>query len=78
MYFLLSFFLTHFYALPNFQETDFMYLFHVSLPKGVAPGQLYTYPARRWRKKRKVNPPEDPRLALPSVKSGTQPLTSSV
>uniref|UniRef100_A0A9J8C1J8 Double PHD fingers 2 n=2 Tax=Cyprinus carpio TaxID=7962 RepID=A0A9J8C1J8_CYPCA len=45
---------------------------------GIAPGQLYTYPARRWRKKRRANPPEDPRLAFPSLKSGTQPLTSSV
>ncbi|XP_016306228.1 zinc finger protein ubi-d4-like [Sinocyclocheilus anshuiensis] len=35
---------------------------------GVAPGQLYTYPARRWRKKRRANPPEDPRLAIPSLK----------
>uniref|UniRef100_A0A673G2J1 Zinc finger protein ubi-d4-like n=1 Tax=Sinocyclocheilus rhinocerous TaxID=307959 RepID=A0A673G2J1_9TELE len=43
---------------------------------GVAPGQLYTYPARRWRKKRRANPPEDPRLAFPSLKPGTQPLTS--
>lgn len=38
--------------------------------KGVAPGQLYTYPARRWRKKRRSNPPEDPRLAFPSLKAG--------
>ncbi|XP_051550261.1 zinc finger protein ubi-d4 isoform X2 [Myxocyprinus asiaticus] len=36
---------------------------------GVAPGQLYTYPARRWRKKRRAHPPEDPRLAFPSLKS---------
>uniref|UniRef100_A0A8C1FRD1 Double PHD fingers 2 n=1 Tax=Cyprinus carpio carpio TaxID=630221 RepID=A0A8C1FRD1_CYPCA len=36
---------------------------------GIAPGQLYTYPARRWRKKRRANPPEDPRLAFPSLKS---------
>ncbi|KAI4814025.1 hypothetical protein KUCAC02_003240 [Chaenocephalus aceratus] len=36
---------------------------------GVAPGQLYTYPSRRWRKKRRSHPPEDPRLILPSVKS---------
>uniref|UniRef100_A0AAR2IXL4 DPF1-3 N-terminal domain-containing protein n=1 Tax=Pygocentrus nattereri TaxID=42514 RepID=A0AAR2IXL4_PYGNA len=38
---------------------------------GVAPGQLYTYPARRWRKKRRAHPPEDPRLAFPSLKTGT-------
>ncbi|XP_029703409.1 zinc finger protein ubi-d4 isoform X5 [Takifugu rubripes] len=37
---------------------------------GVAPGQLYTYPARRWRKKRRSTPPEDPRLAFPSLKAG--------
>ncbi|TNM99211.1 hypothetical protein fugu_013775 [Takifugu bimaculatus] len=36
---------------------------------GVAPGQLYTYPARRWRKKRRSTPPEDPRLAFPSLKA---------
>ncbi|MEQ2268555.1 hypothetical protein XENORESO_004269 [Xenotaenia resolanae] len=36
---------------------------------GVAPGQLYTYPARRWRKKRRSHPPEDPRLIFPPVKS---------
>ncbi|KAA0701823.1 Zinc finger protein neuro-d4 BRG1-associated factor 45B [Triplophysa tibetana] len=29
---------------------------------GVAPGQLYTYPARCWRKKRRLNILEDPRL----------------
>uniref|UniRef100_A0A3Q2Q928 Double PHD fingers 2 n=1 Tax=Fundulus heteroclitus TaxID=8078 RepID=A0A3Q2Q928_FUNHE len=38
---------------------------------GMAPGQLYTYPARRWRKKRRSHPPEDPRLIFPPVKSGT-------
>lgn len=38
--------------------------------KGVAPGQLYTYPARRWRKKRRSTPPEDPRLAFPPLKAG--------
>ncbi|XP_055055743.1 zinc finger protein ubi-d4 isoform X2 [Misgurnus anguillicaudatus] len=36
---------------------------------GMAPGQLYTYPARRWRKKRRSHPPEDPRLAFPALKS---------
>uniref|UniRef100_A0A3Q0SXX4 D4, zinc and double PHD fingers family 2, like n=1 Tax=Amphilophus citrinellus TaxID=61819 RepID=A0A3Q0SXX4_AMPCI len=36
---------------------------------GVAPGQLYTYPARRWRKKRRSHPPEDPRLAFPPIKA---------
>ncbi|XP_063058788.1 zinc finger protein ubi-d4 isoform X3 [Engraulis encrasicolus] len=38
---------------------------------GMAPGQLYTYPARRWRKKRRAHPPEDPRLAFPSLKSAS-------
>uniref|UniRef100_A0A8C9VPB2 D4, zinc and double PHD fingers family 2, like n=1 Tax=Scleropages formosus TaxID=113540 RepID=A0A8C9VPB2_SCLFO len=37
---------------------------------GVNHGQLYTYPARRWRKKRHAHPSEDPRLAFPPVKSG--------
>ncbi|XP_013862091.1 zinc finger protein ubi-d4 isoform X2 [Austrofundulus limnaeus] len=36
---------------------------------GMAPGQLYTYPSRRWRKKRRSHPPEDPRLIFPPVKS---------
>ncbi|XP_046876941.1 zinc finger protein ubi-d4-like isoform X2 [Hypomesus transpacificus] len=36
---------------------------------GMAPGQLYTYPSRRWRKRRRAHPPEDPRLAFPSLKS---------
>uniref|UniRef100_A0A8C5BCM1 PHD-type domain-containing protein n=2 Tax=Gadus morhua TaxID=8049 RepID=A0A8C5BCM1_GADMO len=36
---------------------------------GLAPGQLYTYPARRWRKKRRAHPPEDPRLAFPPLKA---------
>ncbi|XP_055792338.1 zinc finger protein ubi-d4-like [Salvelinus fontinalis] len=35
---------------------------------GVAPGQLYTYPSRRWRKKRRALPPEDPRLVFPPLK----------
>ncbi|KAM3868820.1 zinc finger protein ubi-d4 isoform 2-T2 [Diretmus argenteus] len=34
---------------------------------GMAPGQLYTYPSRRWRKKRRVHPPED-RLIFPPLK----------
>ncbi|XP_061658853.1 zinc finger protein ubi-d4 isoform X2 [Syngnathoides biaculeatus] len=36
---------------------------------GRAPGQLYTYPSRRWRKKRRSHPPVDPRLVFPPVKS---------
>ncbi|KAF3838512.1 hypothetical protein F7725_010280 [Dissostichus mawsoni] len=39
---------------------------------GVAPGQLYTYPARRWRKKRRSHPPEDPRLAFPPLKADVE------
>ncbi|XP_051877243.1 zinc finger protein DPF3 isoform X3 [Pristis pectinata] len=35
---------------------------------GLAPGQLYTYPARCWRKKRRLHPPEDPRLRLCEIK----------
>ncbi|NXA43919.1 REQU protein, partial [Eudromia elegans] len=44
-------------------------IFHrpCSLP-GLAAGQLYSYPARRWRKKRRAHPPEDPRLSFPSIK----------
>uniref|UniRef100_A0A3P9I9K9 PHD-type domain-containing protein n=1 Tax=Oryzias latipes TaxID=8090 RepID=A0A3P9I9K9_ORYLA len=36
---------------------------------GLAPGQLYSYPARRWRKKRRSHPPEDPRLVFPPLKA---------
>ncbi|KAJ8337966.1 hypothetical protein SKAU_G00369320 [Synaphobranchus kaupii] len=36
---------------------------------GIAPGQLYTYPARRWRKKRRSHPPEDPPPCFPSPQS---------
>uniref|UniRef100_A0A8V5GNH2 Zinc finger PHD-type domain-containing protein n=1 Tax=Melopsittacus undulatus TaxID=13146 RepID=A0A8V5GNH2_MELUD len=39
---------------------------------GLAAGQLYSYPARRWRKKRRAHPPEDPRLAFPSIKPDTE------
>ncbi|OPJ89296.1 zinc finger protein ubi-d4-like [Patagioenas fasciata monilis] len=35
---------------------------------GLAAGQLYSYPARRWRKRRRAHPPEDPRLAFPAIK----------
>ncbi|XP_062892603.1 zinc finger protein ubi-d4 isoform X2 [Mobula hypostoma] len=35
---------------------------------GMAPGQLYTYPARRWRKKRRAHPPEDPHLSFAALK----------
>lgn len=48
------------------------------LPSGMAPGQLYTYPARRWRKKRRSHPSEDPRLIFPPVKSGSTVALSSL
>ncbi|KAF6129771.1 double PHD fingers 3 [Phyllostomus discolor] len=35
---------------------------------GLAPGQLYTYPARCWRKKRRLHPPEDPKMRLLEIK----------
>ncbi|XP_037393790.1 zinc finger protein DPF3 isoform X2 [Pygocentrus nattereri] len=31
---------------------------------GLAAGQMYTYPARCWRKKRRLHPPMDPQLRL--------------
>uniref|UniRef100_A0A8C9MST3 Double PHD fingers 2 n=1 Tax=Serinus canaria TaxID=9135 RepID=A0A8C9MST3_SERCA len=43
----------------------------------LAAGQLYSYPARRWRKKRRAHPPEDPRLSFPSIKPGTAPLPAA-
>lgn len=48
----------------------FVFNFHSCVIIGAAPGQLYTYPARRWRKKRRSHPPEDPRLAFPPLKAG--------
>ncbi|XP_040831284.1 zinc finger protein DPF3 isoform X6 [Ochotona curzoniae] len=41
---------------------------------GLAPGQLYTYPARCWRKKRRLHPPEDPKLRLLEIKPVELPL----
>ncbi|XP_073514669.1 zinc finger protein ubi-d4 isoform X2 [Phyllobates terribilis] len=41
---------------------------------GSAPGQLYTYPSRRWRKKRRSHPPEDPRLSFPTLKPDPEQL----
>ncbi len=41
---------------------------------GVAPGQLYTYPARCWRKKRRLNILEDPRLGPIEFKIGEREL----
>lgn len=48
--------------------------FMLSLSTGLAPGQLYTYPARCWRKKRRLHPPEDPKLRLLEIKPGQCPL----
>lgn len=45
-----------------------------SLSTGLAPGQLYTYPARCWRKKRRLHPPEDPKLRLLEIKPGECPV----
>ncbi|XP_078389578.1 zinc finger protein neuro-d4 [Cetorhinus maximus] len=39
---------------------------------GLAPGQLYTYPARCWRKKRRLNILEDPRLRPCEIKLDTE------
>lgn len=41
-----------------------------SSPAGLAPGQIYTYPARCWRKKRRLNILEDPRLRPCEYKIG--------
>ncbi|KAG9475520.1 hypothetical protein GDO78_003755 [Eleutherodactylus coqui] len=41
---------------------------------GSAPGQLYTYPSRRWRKRRRAHPPEDPRLSFPALKPDPEQL----
>jgi len=38
---------------------------------GQAAGQMYTYPARCWRKKRRLHPPLDPQLRLCELRLGT-------
>ncbi|XP_066065348.1 zinc finger protein ubi-d4-like, partial [Chamaea fasciata] len=35
---------------------------------GKTPGKPLLVPRRRWRKKRRAHPPEDPRLSFPSIK----------
>lgn len=47
-----------------------MFVFLLSSSSGHAPGQLYTYPARCWRKKRRLNILEDPRLVPIEFKIG--------
>ncbi|KAI5090865.1 zinc finger protein DPF3 [Silurus meridionalis] len=37
---------------------------------GLASGQMYTYPARCWRKKRRLHPPIDPQLRLCELRLG--------
>uniref|UniRef100_A0A8C6UYU3 D4, zinc and double PHD fingers, family 3 n=1 Tax=Neogobius melanostomus TaxID=47308 RepID=A0A8C6UYU3_9GOBI len=37
---------------------------------GKAAGQMYTYPARCWRKKRRLHPPLDPQLRLCELRLG--------
>uniref|UniRef100_A0A669C7I4 Double PHD fingers 3 n=1 Tax=Oreochromis niloticus TaxID=8128 RepID=A0A669C7I4_ORENI len=37
---------------------------------GQAAGQMYTYPARCWRKKRRLHPPLDPQLRLCELRLG--------
>lgn len=41
-------------------------------PPGLAPGQIYTYPARCWRKRRRLNILEDPRLRPCEFKIGKE------
>eukprot|EP00064_Thunnus_orientalis_P001920 superscaffoldBa00000131_g1924 len=37
---------------------------------GVAAGQMYTYPARCWRKKRRLHNTSDPRLGIYGLQLG--------
>lgn len=53
------------------------FIFTLCLSTGLAPGQLYTYPARCWRKKRRLHPPEDPKLRLLEIKPGKCPVELS-
>lgn len=42
----------------------------VCLIAGLAAGQMYSYPARCWRKKRRLHPPLDPQLRLCELRLG--------
>lgn len=43
---------------------------YVCVFPGQAAGQMYTYPARCWRKKRRLHPPLDPQLRLCELRLG--------
>lgn len=43
---------------------------YVCVCPGQAAGQMYTYPARCWRKKRRLHPPLDPQLRLCELRLG--------
>ncbi|CAL8300102.1 unnamed protein product [Boreogadus saida] len=45
---------------------------------GVAAGQMYTYPARCWRKKRRLHTATDPRLGLYSLQLARDTPPSSI
>lgn len=44
---------------------------------GQAAGQMYTYPARCWRKKRRLHPPMDPQLRLCELRLGKKNYTGT-
>ncbi|XP_004388189.1 zinc finger protein neuro-d4 isoform X4 [Trichechus manatus latirostris] len=44
------------------QNNSYIWMEKTHRGPGLAPGQIYTYPARCWRKKRRLNILEDPRL----------------
>ncbi|XP_043935643.1 zinc finger protein neuro-d4 isoform X2 [Protopterus annectens] len=44
------------------QNNCYIWMEKIHRGPGLSPGQIYTYPARCWRKKRRLNILEDPRL----------------
>lgn len=53
-----------------------IWLYALCVFLGQAAGQMYTYPARCWRKKRRLHPPLDPQLRLCELRLGNANTTT--
>lgn len=67
---LLKFFLCACVTLCVYIYMDTYVCVYVCVFPGQAAGQMYTYPARCWRKKRRLHPPLDPQLRLCELRLG--------
>lgn len=67
---LLKFFLCACVPLCVYIYMDTNVCVYVCVFPGQAAGQMYTYPARCWRKKRRLHPPLDPQLRLCELRLG--------